>query len=107
MSYEKTIAREYRIYSITFSGTFQSVYDSLTRQEDKDELFLFVDKQKKITLDGFIVANDAAFDLKTSIDNPASIHVEPEVQFCVPVENWHDKTFIAGSGTGICLIFLS
>lgn len=108
MSYEKTIARQHRIYNITIGTGAATVYSLLSASDKSDYASLVVSgRVQRIVVDGYIVST-GAFQVATSAAG-AFEDVASGEKYTVPVEDWLKKTWVkaAGNITAKVRIFFS
>lgn len=126
--YDKTIASDFRIYSITLPGSPTLIYDLLdsASKTDYDEIVgmkplnLGLSSNRQSTgqphnryirhvIDGYIESYAGTFNVYSdAYPTISAAEIVPEnFQYTIPTYDWPHKTYVSGSGSVIIRVFFS
>lgn len=98
MPYEKTIARDHKIYELDITTSYQTVYDTISNATNKTELTALKESQEVV--DGYIIPAANCEVAHSSNPNDANdfITATADEATYFPVLGWDTKTYIKSTG---------
>jgi hypothetical protein len=104
--YEKTIAREFRVYNITATATATKVYDLLSAPDKLDLNNILNDESRKaIVVDGSLTGD--ADILISHSSSGATQTVTSGTPLSLPIYDWVNKVYVKNAATVSVLVYIS